>query len=121
MTEGRSRGELIAMNITLQSRNGVSILKLVGDIMADTELVATVSALMEKPRYKIVLDLSEVGMINSAGLGDLVRLTAQSNTLDGEILFTDPAPFVADILETTRLNRFLQVHDSIEDALAALA
>jgi len=109
------------MNITLEGRHGVSIFKIAGDITGDTELVATVSALMNEPQYKIVLDLSEVGIINSAALGDLVRLTAQSNTQDGEILFAHPAPFVADILEKTQLSRFLQVRDSLEDALETLA
>lgn len=109
------------MNITLEGRHGVSILKLVGDITGGTDLVATVSALMDQPRYKIVLDLSAVGMINSAGLGDLVRLTAQSNTQDGEILFANPAPFVADLFEKTQFSRFLQVRDSLEEAVTALA
>ncbi len=109
------------MKITLEGRHGVSIVKLAGDITGDTELVATVSALMEQPQYKIVLDLSDVGIINSAGLGDLVRLTAQSNMQDGEILVANPTPFVADMLEKTQLSRFLQVRESLEDALTALA
>ncbi len=108
------------MHISLEGRHGVSVFRLVGDLAGGSALVATVSALMAQPRYKIVLDLSEVGMINSAGLGDLVRLTAESNTQDGEILFANPAPFVADLLEKTQLSRFLQVRASLEDALTSL-
>ena len=59
--------------------------------------------------------------INSGGLGLLVQLTARANSQGGRVVVSAPSPFVADVLETTRLNRFFDVAANTDDAVARLS
>lgn len=107
--------------VKLEERDNVSILSVEGYLQGSGELPETISRLLEKNNSRIVLELSQVNMINSAALGDLVRLAAQANTQGGRLLLAGPTPFVEGVLQTTRLDKFFEIHENLESALRALA
>ena len=108
------------MNITTEEQGGVSIIKLAGDLAGDSTFAQKAGELLASADHKVVIDLSDVGMVTSAGLGDLVRITAQSNSQGGSLILANPAPFVAGVLETTKLNKFFDVRASLDEAIRAL-
>lgn len=108
------------MDIRLEGRHGVSIFRIQGDMTTGEELLAAVRPLLAEKQQKIVLDLTNVGLIMSAGLGDLVRIAAQCNSQSGHIVLASPSPFVQSVLETTHLNRFFNIADSVEASLVLL-
>jgi anti-anti-sigma factor len=63
------------------------------------------------------LDLEAVPHINSAALNTLVRITAQANTRGGGVGLINPTPFVAGVLEITRLNEFLRIYATLDEAI----
>ncbi len=73
-------------------------------------LSETVRPLFE--RYEqVVLDLSEVSSVDSAGLGTLASLHLYAKGRDRSIVLANPGAFVRDMLELTHLDRELRVRD----------
>lgn len=105
------------MTITPEKRNGAVVLHLDGDLNHDSNLEPSVSPLLDEKGSKVVLDLTGVEMINSAGLGKLVQLTAQAHTQGGSIVLACPSPFVSGVFEVTKLNRFFKIHPTLEAAM----
>ena len=67
----------------------------------------------------LVLDLGEVGFIDSTGLGTLVRLLSATRQARGDLkLCAVPAP-VQSLLKITTTQRLFDIHDSEENAVAA--
>ena len=97
-------------------------MRISGDISGDDQnlLVNRVTDLLGSNGARIVLDLSGVPFINSAGLSDLVRITAQANVQEGRVVLAGASPFVTGLFETTRLNRFFDLSASVDQAVAAL-
>jgi anti-sigma B factor antagonist len=110
------------MTIDIESRSGVSVVRLHGDLTGKDEgkFVKAVANLLYGGTSRVVLDLAQVPMVTSAGLGELVHLTAQANTQGGRILLANVTPFVAGVLDTTKLNAFLEVCPDVDSAIAKL-
>lgn len=108
------------LTIDVQTHAAVSVLKLEGDLTAANQgvLSALAKPLLERKEPRLILELGAVPFITSAGLGELVRLVAQANSQGGRILLAAPSPFVADVLDTTKLNRFFEVCEDLGTALA---
>lgn len=111
------------MTIDVQKRGTVSVVRVEGDLAGKDggDFLRTVIGLLDSAEARIVLDLSQVPMITSAGLGELVRVTAQANTQGGRVLLVDLTPFVGGVLETTKLNNFLEVCPDVDTAVARLS
>jgi anti-anti-sigma factor len=68
---------------------------------------------------KVVLDLSGVNYIDSAGIGELVLLHTRAHGQKAEMKYASPSPLVRQVLGLTNLDSVLEVHPSLGDALAA--
>ena len=110
------------MTIKTQVRSDVKIVHLAGEFGAgdDAALTDSISDLLDTRGSRIVVDLSAVPYINSAALGALVRLVAQANVQEGRVLLAGPTAFVAGVLQTTRLDKFFEITESVEAALKRL-
>lgn len=103
-------------------RDGVHLLALVGELSTggDEVLLEQASSLLEQRGDRLVIDLSGVTFISSSGIGVLVRIAGQANVREQQVVLAQPAPFVAGVLETTKLTRFFEVRATVEEALAGL-
>lgn len=69
----------------------------------------------EGPKY-IILDLSHIDFVDSSGLGALVQLAKQAQTLEGSLqIVTNPR--VTQTVKLVRLEKFLALQPSVEVAL----
>ena len=68
---------------------------------------------------QIVVNLSGMDYIDSAGLGTLVGLLASTRNRHGEIKLVHPTKRVTDLLQQTRLNTVFHCYESDDDAVAA--
>jgi anti-sigma B factor antagonist len=64
---------------------------------------------------RFLIDLSDVPRINSAGVGSLVALAADTNTHAGRVILCSPSSFVTVVLNVTRLNTFFEIVPTIEE------
>ncbi|MEW6252138.1 MAG: STAS domain-containing protein, partial [Planctomycetota bacterium] len=108
------------MKIEIREQAGVHVVRLSGELTEDSGVVEAVSDLIAQPRARVILDLTAVPFINSNGLGDLVRVTAQANVQEGRVVLANATPFVAGVMETTQLNRFFEICATKEEALERL-
>ena len=70
---------------------------------------------------KIVIDLGEVEVIDSSGIGILATVLTSANKANATLLFTNIPEKVEQILSIVGLMQVLDVHPSLPDALASLA
>ncbi len=71
-------------------------------------LAEAVRALIEKHK-RVVLDLTQVRDVDSAGLGTLAALHLYARDRGHEFVLMNPVTFVRDVLELTQLDRELNV------------
>jgi anti-anti-sigma factor len=69
----------------------------------------------------VVLDLAGVPFVNSAGLGDLVRLVAQANVQEARVILASPSAYLGGVLELTKLDRFFETSPTVAEAVQRLA
>ena len=69
---------------------------------------------------RLVIDLSEVPFMDSAGLGGLIGSIRRAREQDGEVAIVCGGVAITRLLHTTGLDRIVAGADSIEDALDAL-
>ena len=89
------------MDINVRRRSQVQVIHLRGQLrLGDT---------------RIVLDLAEVPMIDSSGIGLLVRLLASAKRMGGSIKLVKPCEFVVRTLRVVGILNLFEVYDG-EDA-----
>ncbi len=108
------------MNFTTKETNGVSVITLEGSILGGpdaAELNSTLHKLIDAKKKKVVIDLSEVSLMNSSGLGILIGgLTALRNA-GGTLKLASPSPKILNLLTITKIISLFEVHDSVKKAI----
>lgn len=69
---------------------------------------------------KVVFDLTDVGFLDSAGLGMLVYVYGSLAAKGGVLRLCGVAPRIMSLLELTRTNTLLPIDATLADSLAAL-
>lgn len=66
----------------------------------------------------IVMELSEMDFICSAGLGAIIDAYHRSREHDGQVHLVSPQPAVLHLLEMTNLTKLFSVFPTVSDAVA---
>src|SRR5580698_9031198 len=111
------------LKLSLETRNSgdVMIVHCQGRIVYRDEAAALsrlVGEILENSG-KVVLDLSGVSSIDSAGIGELAFLYTWARSQRAGLKCASPTPLVRDLLHLTNLNSVLEIHPSVGEALAA--
>jgi anti-sigma B factor antagonist len=87
------------------------------------ELEAALQALTDQGQSRIVLDLSGVGEMSSAGLRVIISSTKllRSERVGGDLRLAAPSERVVQVLELAGLLPVLKVYDHRESAVASFA
>jgi anti-sigma B factor antagonist len=64
-----------------------------------------------------VLDLSEVEMMDGAGLGELVILLKRAQASGSAMKIANPSKCVVELLDLTRLSSVFEIYPTVEDAV----
>jgi len=103
------------------SSGGVLVLRCSGRIVYGDEantLCAALGDILPTAR-RVVVDLTEVESIDSAGLGELVLLEMWADAAGYELKFANPNRWVRQLLELTNLMSLLDIYPTLADALHA--
>ncbi len=111
------------VKLSLETRNlgEVMVVRCQGRIVYREEATALshlVGNLIDKGG-KVVLDLADVHSIDSAGIGELVFLHTWAQARQVELKCASPSRFVSNLLHLTNLNSVLEIHPSVNEAVAA--
>lgn len=108
------------MEHSVSTIHGATVLKLRGDIdvsqaIALREVLGTA---LSDPVRRLVVDLSEVGFVDSAGIGLLVAAHRRAEASGGRIALSGVNEVVSHVLHLTRTDRVLTVTPAQAQAIA---
>ena len=110
------------MNITENRQGPISTFTLQGrvDSAGAVELEQALHEALSAGRTQIVLDLSKVAYINSAGLRILADVLTQNQANGGDLVLVAPSTRVRRVLQIVGFDRFFRMFDSMESAVREL-
>ena len=102
-------------------RDRPNVLPLKGEIDLHVSPVVTASlnAIVEKKPDRLVIDLSDVSYIDSAGLAALIQAMQKVEAYGGKFLLAGLQETVRSIFEISRLDQVFQVFPDVDTALAS--
>ena len=114
---------MAAFNLNQEDRNGVQVLRAHGRLTLGegaSTLRETIESVVAGNPTKIVLDLTDVSYVDSAGLGALVAAYTFVTSRGGRLVLAGLQKRVLDLLQTTKLDKVFEVFDNAEKAAGAM-
>ncbi len=108
----------------LRQFGSITIVDLRGSIdlgEASLTLRRTIRDLVESARTKIILNLSQVNSLDSAGVGELAGAYVPVKSKGGELKFLNPTKKVHDMLKITQLDRVFEVYIDEQTAIQSFS
>lgn len=108
------------LEIQVEDADGYTVCRPVGELDAYTvsSFRDALGRLASSP--KLLIDMSEVPFVDSAGLGALIGGIRRTREAGGEVAVCCNRPTLVRLLHTTGFDRIVTVADTMEDAAAAL-
>lgn len=79
----------------------------------------SLSGIIDDGHLQLVLDLSGVDYMSSAGLREIVSAVKKLNKQKGDLRLAQPSPRVMEVLELTGLDSALQIFPSQAEAIGS--
>lgn len=108
------------LEISERVLDGIVVLTLVGSTStpeATHQLRARFKQVLENGNTRLILDLSRLTYIDSAGLGALVAGYTTARNQGGNMILASPARQFRNQIIMTKLDTVLDVYDSVQEAL----
>jgi anti-sigma B factor antagonist len=108
------------LDIQIEQTEGYTLCRPVGELDAFTvsqfrQVLADLA-----PTSRLLIDMSAVPFLDSAGLGALIGGIRRARELGGDVAVACNRPTLVRLLRTTGFDRIVTVADSVEEAAAAL-
>lgn len=109
------------LDIQLDEAESYTICRPVGELDAFTvsQFRQALAELASTPR--LLIDMSSVPFVDSAGLGALIGGIRRARELGGDVAVCCNRPTLSRLLRTTGFDRIVTVAETIEEAAAALS
>ncbi len=110
------------LNITERQAGDITILDMDGKVTIGEGSVAlrgTIRRLLGEGKKKILLNLGNVGYVDSSGIGELVSSFTAVNKESGSLKLLNLTQKIQDLLAITKLLTVFDVYDSEADALSS--
>ncbi|MFB3787214.1 MAG: anti-sigma factor antagonist [bacterium] len=109
------------MQITIHAVDDVTVVAITGEIDGKTAPEAQQKILpLAAEKNQILLDLSGVDYISSAGLRLLLMIYRQVNSLGKRLGLAGVPELIRDVMSHTGFLRFFSLYDTVADGVAAL-
>jgi anti-sigma B factor antagonist len=110
------------MEHEISDSDGVRVIALHGpvDVSAAMALRDLLGQQIDSPGARILLDLSDVPLIDSSGIGILVTAHRRAEGQGARFALAGAAGPVARVFEMTRTNKLLSIHATVEEGRTAL-
>ena len=109
------------LEISLREADGYTVCRPVGELDAYTvgQFREALGELASRP--KLLIDMSDVPFVDSAGLGALIGGIRRAREAGGDVAVACNRPTLVRLLHTTGFDRIVTVADTVEEAAKALA
>jgi anti-sigma B factor antagonist len=100
----------------------IDLLKVSGFLDAHTfeQVEGAIAALFSQGRYRLIVDLTDLDYISSAGAGVLLAVSSESAENGGELVLLKPKERVMEVLDLLGVAGMLPVANDRDEAMAAL-
>lgn len=112
------------MDINVRKRSQVQVVQLRGQLRmgpAVDELRKTIEEALGNGDTRIVLNLAEVPMIDSSGIGLLVRFLASTKQRGGSLKLVQPSKFAVQTLRLVGVLNLFEIFDDDDRAVESFA
>ncbi|MCZ2356977.1 MAG: STAS domain-containing protein [Bacteroidia bacterium] len=102
----------------------VVVFSLDGSMLGENEsgnISADFARYLEQGYTRFVIDLTALKHINSTGLGVFITLMTRVRSHNGEMLLSNPAKNIFNLLSITKLNSIFGITDTVDTAIARLS
>lgn len=110
------------MDLNVTKHGQVHLIRLRGSLKLGggvEDLTATINRLVDEGYAKFVLNLGDVPMIDSSGIGLLVRVHTSALKRNGAVKLVQPSKFAVQTLKLVGVLQLFELKDSDEDAMAS--
>lgn len=110
------------MEIEVRSQSDVKVIKLRGRLNlgeAVDRMRDTFEDLLNAGQTRFIIDLGEVSMIDSSGIGLLVRYLTAAKQRAGSVKLLNPSKFAVQTLRMTGLLKLFETFDDQEQAVSS--
>ena len=110
------------MEISIREDGRVSIVSLSGDLVigeSEASFKRSVTRLLEEGKVNLLIDCVALGLVDSTGLGALVRTLTTSQKEGGQTKLLAPGVNLKKLLEMTQLDSVFEIHQDLEEAVAS--
>ncbi|MEG4580083.1 STAS domain-containing protein [Microcoleus sp. MON1_C5] len=109
------------MDIAISKTAEITVVKLEGDVDASTALEVQEKVLtLAEPGSKILLDMTLVPYMSSAGLRMLLSLYRQVSAKEGKLVLVGVAEEIKDTMDVTGFLSFFTTCDTLDSGIVAL-
>jgi anti-sigma B factor antagonist len=107
------------LGLEVHERDGWTVLSVSGEIDMATapSLRERLHALLADDKSRLVVDLDDVGFLDSTALGVLVGVLKRARSEGGEVRIASTQPRVRKVFEITRLDSAFDLFDDVDGAV----
>jgi anti-sigma B factor antagonist len=112
----------LRFSVHLSHGNGIAVLHCTGKLRFNREaaLFAHTAREVLADGKNLILDMSAVEIIDSAGIGELVMVYMRACAAQREVRIASPKKRVHDLLELTNVGSLFQIYPTLDEAIASL-
>jgi anti-sigma B factor antagonist len=106
-------------SVSVEEREQAVVVRLAGSCTMDVsgQLARCLRSVAAQGVRLLILELSGLDFIESAGLGGIIAGHLRVRRSNGEVRLVAPQPPIRELLELTRLTQLFQIFESVEDAI----
>jgi anti-anti-sigma factor len=109
------------MDVTISEMRRVTLLEVSGrvDSTNASQLGETLMSQIDAGRYQLVIDLSRVSYMSSAGLREMVAAVKKVRQYNGDLRIATPSERVREVLDLAGLSAIFQIFPTQVDAVGS--
>jgi len=107
------------MQINFEDKSGVSVCKVTGDIDINSspDMKKSFEKVFKEKKDKVVINLGEVGYVDSSGLATIVEILKNMRLYNGKLKLAGLSDKVMGLFEITKLDRLFDISQTAEQAI----
>lgn len=107
------------MQLNLDEKGGITVVRINGDIDINTspEVKQTFERLVKDKTASVVINLDDVGYVDSSGLATLVEILKKLRSSGGKLKLSNLSAKVLGLFEITKLNKLFDIANDEDSAI----
>lgn len=109
------------MHINFEEKSGIAIYRMTGDIDINTspDVKKSFDKAIGAKKGKVVVNLKDVGYVDSSGLATLVEILKNLRAYGGKLKLTNLSGKVKGLFEITKLDKLFDIVPEENDAVSS--